>query len=110
MANELEPTTDPGQPVVYQIRLKGHLGADWAGWFGGKNGGKLSFDLSASSEEMERFLASADYEFECAKIVGRKFVDVHDHASYLCAGGCVKIIEAIAALQQPGQYECGGLD
>ena len=35
MANELEPTTDPGQPVVYQIRLKGHLGADWAGWFGG---------------------------------------------------------------------------
>lgn len=35
MANELEPTTDPGQPVVYQIRLKGHLGADWADWFGG---------------------------------------------------------------------------
>lgn len=35
MSNELEPTTDPGQPVVYQIRLKGHLGADWAGWFGG---------------------------------------------------------------------------
>ena len=35
MANELDPTTDPSQPVVYQIRLKGHLGADWAGWFGG---------------------------------------------------------------------------
>ena len=35
MSNELEPTTDPGQPVVYQIRLKGHLGADWAGWFDG---------------------------------------------------------------------------
>ena len=35
MANELEPTTDPGQPEVYRIRLKGHLGADWAGWFDG---------------------------------------------------------------------------
>ena len=35
MANELEPTTDPGQPAVYRIRLKGHLDADWAGWFGG---------------------------------------------------------------------------
>ena len=35
MSNELAPTTDPSQPIVYQIRLKGHLGADWAGWFGG---------------------------------------------------------------------------
>ncbi len=35
MSNELEPTTDPGQPVVYQIRLKGHLGREWAEWFGG---------------------------------------------------------------------------
>ena len=35
MANELEPTTDPGQPVVYQIRLKGHLGSQWTDWFGG---------------------------------------------------------------------------
>ena len=35
MANELEPTTDPGQPVVYQIRLKGHLGSQWTDWFEG---------------------------------------------------------------------------
>ena len=35
MSNELEPKTDPGQPVVYQIRLKGHLGSQWTDWFGG---------------------------------------------------------------------------
>lgn len=35
MSNELEPTTDPGQPAVYQIRLRGHLGLQWADWFEG---------------------------------------------------------------------------
>jgi len=35
MSNELDPKTDPGQPMVYQIRLKGHLGSQWTDWFGG---------------------------------------------------------------------------
>ena len=35
MSNQLPPKTDPGQPVVYQIRLKGHLGSQWTDWFGG---------------------------------------------------------------------------
>ncbi len=26
---------DPRQPVVYQIRLKGHLGRQWTDWFEG---------------------------------------------------------------------------
>lgn len=25
---------DPGRPVFYQIRIMGHLGPDWADWFG----------------------------------------------------------------------------
>lgn len=25
---------DPGQPTVYQIRIKGHLGPQWTDWFG----------------------------------------------------------------------------
>ena len=29
MANELD------RPMVYQIRVKGHLGPRWAAWFGG---------------------------------------------------------------------------
>ena len=35
MSNELEPTPTPSQAVVYQIRLKGHLGRQWTDWFGG---------------------------------------------------------------------------
>lgn len=35
MSNNLEPKTDLSQPMVYQIRIKGHLGCQWADWFGG---------------------------------------------------------------------------
>ena len=35
MSNELELKSTPGQPVVYQIRLKGHLDSQWTDWFGG---------------------------------------------------------------------------
>jgi len=35
MSNNLSPITDPSQPMVYQIRLKGHLGYQWTGWFEG---------------------------------------------------------------------------
>ena len=35
MSNKLEPKPDPGQPTVYQIRIKGHLGSQWTDWFGG---------------------------------------------------------------------------
>ena len=27
--------TESGQPTVYQIRIKGHLGGQWQDWFGG---------------------------------------------------------------------------
>ncbi len=35
MSNELDPKTDLGQPTVYQIRIKGHLGTQWTDWFEG---------------------------------------------------------------------------
>jgi hypothetical protein len=35
MSNELNPQTDPNDPVVFQIRVKGHLGAQWTDWFEG---------------------------------------------------------------------------
>jgi hypothetical protein len=35
MSNKLHPKTDPGQPMVYQIRIEGHLGSQWTDWFGG---------------------------------------------------------------------------
>lgn len=35
MPNELNPKTDPNEPMAYQIRLKGHLSSEWTDWFGG---------------------------------------------------------------------------
>src|SRR5437764_14426846 len=35
MSNEINSESDPGQPLVYQIRIKGHLGRVWADWFEG---------------------------------------------------------------------------
>ncbi|MGB5047500.1 MAG: hypothetical protein WBO46_01085 [Caldilineaceae bacterium] len=35
MSYELEPRPTASQPVAYQIRLKGHLGAEWTDWFDG---------------------------------------------------------------------------
>ena len=35
MSNKHNLKTDPNQVVVYQIRIEGHLGRQWAGWFKG---------------------------------------------------------------------------
>jgi hypothetical protein len=58
--------------------------------------GKVEYNSAEATEAIDRFLQSADGEFECSKIVGRKFEDVSNHASYLRDGGCSKIIEALA--------------
>jgi hypothetical protein len=33
MANNTNPRSDPGQPMIYQIRIKGHLDPHWADLF-----------------------------------------------------------------------------
>ncbi len=35
MSNVHKRKTAPDQPVVYQIRIKGHLGHQWSDWFEG---------------------------------------------------------------------------
>ena len=35
MEDKREPSRDADQPLVYQIRLKGHLGRQWRNWFEG---------------------------------------------------------------------------
>jgi hypothetical protein len=47
MSHEIKPTPDPDQPMVYQIRIKGHLGRDWADWFEG-----LTITLEDSGETL----------------------------------------------------------
>src|ERR1700682_205779 len=36
MSNEIQrETSEKAQPMIYQIRIKGHLGSEWTDWFGG---------------------------------------------------------------------------
>lgn len=35
MSNKRDPRTDPSEPMVYQVRIMGHLGPEWTDWFGG---------------------------------------------------------------------------
>ncbi len=35
MSNTLNSESDPGQPMVYEIRIKGHLDRQWTDWFEG---------------------------------------------------------------------------
>ncbi|MEP7137507.1 MAG: hypothetical protein ABI904_21485 [Chloroflexota bacterium] len=35
MSNELSPESHPDEPMVYQIRIKGHLSHQWTEWFQG---------------------------------------------------------------------------
>jgi C_GCAxxG_C_C family probable redox protein len=57
---------------------------------------KVEFRSPDALAVIDRFIRSSDYEFECSKIVGRTFEGVSDHASYVCNGGCSKILDALA--------------
>ena len=35
MRNKFDPKTNTSQPIVYQIRIKGHLDREWSDWFEG---------------------------------------------------------------------------
>jgi hypothetical protein len=35
ISNKLEPEANSCQPMIYQMRVKGHLGSDWTDWFEG---------------------------------------------------------------------------
>ncbi len=73
----------------------GALGA--AIWMISLKDGKADFKNPRAQQAIERFLKSADHEFECAKIVGRNFESVADHSDYIRGGGCAAIIGALTA-------------
>ena len=35
MSNNRNPKTNPCQPMIFQIRIQGHLSPQWMDWFGG---------------------------------------------------------------------------
>ena len=48
MSNKTNAKTDVGEPAVYQIRLRGHLGGQWTDWFEGLT---ITLDLSPAPPE-----------------------------------------------------------
>jgi hypothetical protein len=78
----------------------GALGA--AIWITGinllKKGNKFAYQAPHASDAIKRFTKCTGQEFECAKIVGRRFESIRDHAGYLRGGGCSEILEALAAI------------
>jgi hypothetical protein len=51
---------------------------------------------SRAGEIINKFVKISDYQFECSKIVGRKFDSIADHSAFLKQGGCARIIEPLA--------------
>jgi hypothetical protein len=47
MSNKFNSEIDPSQEMVYQIRLKGHLGREWSDWFEG-----LTITLEANGDTL----------------------------------------------------------
>jgi hypothetical protein len=47
MSNKLKPETNPNQPIVYQIRINGHLDRRWGDWFEG-----MSIALEANGDTL----------------------------------------------------------
>jgi hypothetical protein len=47
MPTNLSPQLDPSQPMIYQIRIKGHLDSQWTDWFEG-----LTITLEADGDTL----------------------------------------------------------
>lgn len=47
MSKNLNPHTDSREAMVYQIRIKGHLGREWTDWFAG-----LTITLDANGDTL----------------------------------------------------------
>lgn len=69
----------PGQPVIYQIRLKGHLGRHWTDWFDGltitldDNGGTLLTGSVADQAALHGLLKKVrDLGMPLISVVGLK--------------------------------------
>jgi hypothetical protein len=60
--------------------------------------GQVEYNSPEATAAIDRFVESTGIEFECSKIVGRRFENAKDHAGYLRDGGCSKVIEALALL------------
>ncbi len=79
----------------------GALGA--AVWLDGLGGGVDFKALEGrATRVVDRFLKASGYRFECSEIVGRRFVDLADHAAHLRGGGCAEVLEGLEKCRDRG--------
>ncbi|PLX30645.1 MAG: hypothetical protein C0600_07785 [Ignavibacteria bacterium] len=61
----------------------------------GEGENKVDYKDPRGHTLVEAFLESSDFEFECEKIVGRRFSDTAEHAAFVREGGCAALIGRI---------------
>ena len=61
-----------------------------------KGTGKTDFKNPRTLNAIDNFIQSTHSEFECSRIVGRKFENTDDHAGYLQEGGCSQIVDILS--------------
>jgi hypothetical protein len=88
MPNELEPKPTPVQSAVYQLRLKGHLGSQWADWFDGltitleENGDTLLTGPVADQAALHGLLKKVrDLGLPLVSVVQVQFNETHSYRS-----------------------------
>ena len=90
MSNDINSKSDPGQPIIYQIRVKGHLGHCWADWFAGLT--------ITALDNGETLLAGPVIDQAALHGLLKK---VRDVAMPLISVNCVKIDQAYASDVKP---------
>ena len=88
MSNELEPKPTPSQTMIYQIRLKGHLGREWTDWFEGltitleEDGNTLLSGPVADQAALHGLLKKVrDLGMPLVSVVQVQFNDTHPYRS-----------------------------
>lgn len=57
---------------------------------------KVSFPDPVGEQILNRFYEASDYEMECHKITGKRFMTINEHTEFINNGGCDKLIDILA--------------
>jgi len=88
MSNDVNSTTDACKPMVYQIRIKGHLDSQWSEWFEGltitleENGDTLLSGAVVDQAALHGLLKKVrDLGMPLVSVVQVQFNETHQYRS-----------------------------